>query len=126
MKSLITNNTFYCPICGQSNPISEYLKTVFENNERMIWLSNMITHYRHNHITSWNKCWGYNGHRYRRDWFGDYDEEKQKVNERAKRQIIRKAIPFLKHHSIGVECFQQLEWNDEKTIELAQKKLVFK
>ena len=84
----------YCPICNRWFEGSSYLFEEFKDDEKAIWLSNMVTHYRHTHITSWNKCWGYGGRFYRSGWFGDYDTEKQKVNERAKRQIIRKAKDF--------------------------------
>ncbi|MDD2200417.1 MAG: hypothetical protein PHX84_02090 [Candidatus Shapirobacteria bacterium] len=83
-----------CPICGETSQCSDYLKKIFKD-EKVLWFANMVTHYQHDHITSWDKCWGKNGYRYRQGWFGDYDEEKAKVNERAKRQIIRKCENFV-------------------------------
>jgi hypothetical protein len=83
----------------------------------------MVTHYRHNHIESWNKCWGRNGSRYRNNWFGDYEEEKIKVNERAKRQILRKGLPILKELDIRPEHFERLQHTEIKTLELAKKLL---
>lgn len=112
----------YCPICKKSVGSSDYLKTVIQD-ERVLWIANMITHYRHNHITSWNKCWGRGGGRYRNGWFGDYDEEKKLVNERAKRQIIRKCKHYLMLHEIKAEHYEQLQSNDEKTIALAKTTL---
>lgn len=114
--------TLKCPICGQMFSCSEYLKGVIKD-EKVLWLANMITHYRHNHITSWNKCWERNGGYYRNGWFGDYNEEKKLVNERAKRQIIRKAKEFLIENEFTVEHFEQLQDSTEKTIELAKKYL---
>lgn len=116
-------NHLYCPLCGQTHILSSHLKEVFADAPKSLWLANMITHYRHYHIESWNRCWGYNGNHYRRQWFGDYYEEKVKVNERAKRQIVRKAKPFLQYHKIGLKDFEKLQNNDEKTIALIKKNL---
>ena len=83
----------------------------------------MVTHYRHCHITSWNKCWGRGGSRYRSGWFGDYDTQKRIVNERAKRQIIRKCRDFLLLHKISSEHFKNLQGGEEKTFQLAVSQL---
>ena len=83
----------------------------------------MVTHYRHNHIDSWNKCWGRHGSRYRSNWFGDYEEEKIKVNERAKRQIIRKGKDILNRLGITPDHFRRLQNTEQKTMELANKNL---
>lgn len=123
MKELIKNQQVYCPICDSHFKQSEYLNSVFVENKRSLWLANMVTHYRHHHITSWNKCWGHNGNRYRSNWFGDYDYEKRKVNERAKRQIIRKSTAFMLHHKIAFADFQELQYNEKATIDLIEKKL---
>ena len=48
----------YCPICKHYFDGSEYLKTVFLDDEKTLWFANMVMHYRYTHITSWNKCWG--------------------------------------------------------------------
>jgi len=74
---------FFDPIDGRYYTVSLYLKNVFNNHPDSLWIANMVTHYRHNHIKYWNKCWGYNGKRYREKWFTVYETEKQKVNERA-------------------------------------------
>lgn len=113
----------FCPICSSEFLGSDYLRVVFKDYKTR-WLANMVTHYRHNHITSWNKCWGKNGSRYRSNWFGDYDAEKMKINERAKRQIIRKAKQYLNTNGINVSHFLELENTEERTITLATKVLV--
>lgn len=112
-----------CPICGRHFTPSEYLVKVFTDNPKALFIANLVTHYRHKHITSWNKCWGENGNYYRRDWFCDYAKEKQKVNERAKRQIIRKAADTLIKLGITSATFKCLQYTDEKTFALAGKKL---
>ena len=64
------HRSFYCPICEQRFDTSDYLSGVFKGNDRAMWLANMVMHYRHNHITSWNK-------------FGDGTEEpieKQRIS----------------------------------------------
>ena len=120
---LFQGSQFYCPMCEKYFNESEYLRKVIET-EKTLWLANMVTHYRHHHIKSWNRCWSYrSGNYYRSGWFGDYEEEKSKVNERAKRQIIRKCTAYLIHFNIEVKDFEGLQYNDDATIELAKKKL---
>lgn len=114
--------SLYCPLCKSRFHGSDYLETVFED-EAQLWLANMVMHYRHNHITSWNKCWGRYGSRYRQNWFGNYDEEKAKVNERAKRQIIRKAKDYLNAIGVKVSDFEVLQNTTEETLEVARKYL---
>jgi hypothetical protein len=113
-----------CPICNRKVTESEYLNEIFEDLPEVNYLAHMVTHYRHNHIESWNKCWGRGGSRYRANWFGDYDEEKKKVNERAKRQIIRKGKDILQLIGITPKHFEQLQNTEDKTMELAKKLLV--
>jgi len=110
-----------CPICHWQIEQSEYLKEIFENDQATLWLANLVTHYRHNHITSWNKCWGPRGNYYRRDWFDDYDMEKAKVNERAKRQLVRKGHLILFQNGVNAETFENLENTTQETLDLVGK-----
>jgi len=112
-----------CPICGEMVNESKYLEERFKDTPEVNYLAHMITHYRHHHITSWNKCWGKNGGYYRGHWFGDYEEEKKKVNERAKRQIIRKGKKVLQEIGIKPFHFLELANTENKTMELALKVL---
>jgi len=112
-----------CPICHYQVNKSEYLNEIFGDEPQVEWIANLITHYRHHHITSWNKCWGYRGNAYRGNWFKDYDNEKAKVNERAKRQIIRKGYPILIKNGITPEHFKILQNTTPETIKVAEKKL---
>jgi hypothetical protein len=112
-----------CPICSRRVEQSDFLNEIFKEEPEVNYLAHMVTHYRHNHIDSWNKCWGRHGGRYRSNWFGDYDEEKRKVNERAKRQIIRKGKDILIQLGILPEHFERLQNTETKTIELAKKLL---
>ena len=123
-KAKFTNNgkLTYCPLCGKYFESSEYLNSIFKN-ENSRWLANMVTHYRHTHITSWNKCWGHNGGFYRSGWFKDYDVEKSLVNERAKRQIFRKCKNYLKENNFMKEDLIALQGNADETINLFEKLL---
>ena len=113
--------TVYCPICNVRFEGSDYLKTIFED-ERALWLANMVMHYRHTHITSWNKYWGYGGWYYRQaSHFGNYDEEKAKVNERAKRQIARKCKEYIVNNNVNKDVFMMLQNTTEETIKLVEK-----
>lgn len=112
----------YCPICTQYFETSEYLNQHVDD-EHTRWLANMVTHYRHNHIISWDKSWGYNGHYYRKNWQGnrDYDELKAAVNERAKRQILRKCKDYMITHGFEVNHVINLRNTTQKTIDLYTK-----
>lgn len=115
--------TMYCPICNKEIIQSDYLEGIFNDDYPTLWIANLVTHYRHYHITSWNKCWDKYGNRYRGSWFGDYDEEKAKVNERAKRQLIRKSYQSLNANGVTVETFLKLQNTTEETIKVAKKYL---
>jgi hypothetical protein len=110
-----------CPICDKKFTPSEYLASVFPDQPLELFIANLITHYRHEHITSWNKAWGRYGSSYRQKWLTEYEDEKSKVNERAKRQIIRKALPVLQELGITSNTFSNLEGTTAETIALADK-----
>lgn len=120
---MLTNNGFvYCPICRKEFLMSGHLFSVILD-EKVLWIANMVTHYRHSHITWWNKCWGSSGSAYRQGWFGDYDTEKRKVNEEAKRKIIKLSHQFMIEHGITIKHLKQLQHNDEETLKIAEKYL---
>ncbi|MFA9389334.1 MAG: hypothetical protein ACERKD_05980 [Prolixibacteraceae bacterium] len=110
----------HCPICGKKFETSEYLNNVFKD-EHVRWLANMVTHYRHEHLKSWDKTWsrGSYGWNQLSEW--TYDQEKLKVNERAKRQILRKCKDFMIKNGFTVEHVMKLKNTDSKTIELYKK-----
>lgn len=113
----------FCPLCNDWFGGSQYLSTVFKD-ERSLWLANMVTHYRHSHITSWNKMFGQYGYRYQQAahyYDEDYEDRKAEINERAKRQIARKSTEFLKDNNINIEVFRSLQGTSEKTIEVVCK-----
>lgn len=110
-----------CPDCGYRFECSPFLAKIFKTQPKVEFLANLVTHFRHNHLTSWNKCWGRYGGAYRRGWFGNYDEEKTLVNERQKRQILRKCKQFLIKHEFTSEDFTKLQNTTQETIDLAIK-----
>jgi len=118
----VTVITQYCPICERYFDTSSYLNSVIED-ERVRWLANMVTHYRHSHTKSWDNMWGRNGDRYLKGWKGykDHDIMKMEYNERAKRQILRKCKIFLIENGFTVEHVMELESTDDMTIELYEK-----
>lgn len=114
----------FCPICKHHFQTSTYLKLKIKD-KHVLWLANMVTHYRHSHITSWNKMWGEYGSYYRHGWYnhGNYDSMKIKVNEQAKRQILRKCTQYMIDKGFTVDHVKQLQHTDEKTIALYEKHL---
>ena len=115
----------YCPLCNDWFGGSHYLSTVFED-ERSLWLANMVTHYRHSHLKSWDKMWGRYGGYYQqaahyRD--EDYEDRKSEINERAKRQIARKALNFLIDNMIEIDVFKSLQGTTEITIKTVSELL---
>lgn len=117
-------DVIYCPICSEYFKASFYLSNVIKD-EHVLWLANMVTHYRHYHIKYWNRMWSKHGVQYRNGWFNDfkYDEVKIRVNEQAKRQILRKCKQIMIDNGFTVEHINQLEHTDDKTIELYSKHL---
>lgn len=126
MKSLFNEGSFdhylsdhICPICKEQVQKSNYLHQCFADQPLVEYIANLITHYRHSHITSWNKCWERGGSRYRSKWFGDYEKEKEKVNERAKRQLIRKCYPIFTSLGIKPDHFKKLKNTTDETMRIA-------
>lgn len=115
----------YCPLCDSCFDGSTYLKDVFDDVPTL-WLANMVTHYRHNHITSWNKMWGDHGFYYRQAAHYDdmnYEDRKSEINERAKRQIVRKAAPYLRDNNVTIKTFEKLQGTTEATLQVVRKYL---
>lgn len=75
----------------------------------------MVTHYRHTHIRYYNRWVHYHSR------FRDYETFKTTVNNRVKRNILRKCKPFLKQNGFTVQDFEALQGTDDKTLKLAVK-----
>lgn len=107
----------YCPICGSLFAPSAYLNSIFTDNPRANYLAHLTMHYRHKHINYYNKWVHYHS------YYRDYDKFKIVVNNRAKRNILRKCKKFLKEHKFTVRDFAALQHTDAKTLKLARKVL---
>ncbi|MCI0445545.1 hypothetical protein L0152_20315 [bacterium] len=110
----------YCPICNQWFRQSKYLRATF-SDIRTRWLANMVTYYRHDH-RSWDAQARHIGKIYDEK---TYERQKSIVNEQAKRQFLRNALPYLLHHKLTPENFKALQGTDEKTMKLAIEKLKY-
>lgn len=112
---VITVREVACLLCGA--PISSVYLDRAIADDRVYLLACMVMHYRHEHVKYYNNSVGYV------DQHLDvaYDDFKTMVNERAKRQIIRKARTKLQVIGVTAEHFKMLEHSDPKTLELAEK-----
>lgn len=116
-KRCYTFFRFYCPICDSWKEGSDYLFQVI-SSKNQLWIANMVTHYRHNHIRYWDNSVNYISK------FLDYDLQKQIVNERCKRNIIRKCRETMNNEDITAEDVKNLSPDTEqKTADLADKYL---
>lgn len=108
----------YCPLCNDWHQASDYLSLVF-SDEATRWVANMVTHYRHHH-RKWDNQYTYLLRNY-----GEiaYENAKKKINEQAKRQIVRKCTDFLLAHGVGTQCFGALQGTTEETMVLVRKRL---
>lgn len=111
----------FCTICNLYFKTSIHLNEVFKNEERARWLANMVMHYRHDHLSSWDSTWGRNGYANRFLKNVDYDTEKIKVNERAKRQILRKCKNYLIKNGFNANDILKLQNTEPKTTALYDK-----
>jgi archaellum component FlaC len=119
----------YCPVCGKFHKDinSEYLKKVFNNNKYAYTAAVLVTHYRHEHISYYDKSWMFRRYRDKNPEYTTHEHFKEKVNNRAKRQIIRKTMKdnILKD-SAKIKLlngFKKLQKNDLKTTELITNSL---
>ena len=117
----------YCPVCMDFNfsIYSDYLYDVFKDDYFAYMAAVLVTHYRHGHISYYDRSWKYPWYREKNKEYKSYEEFKILVNNRAKRQILRK---IKKDKNIKqdakislVKAFKKLQFNDEKTDELVEK-----
>jgi hypothetical protein len=103
---------FYCSICKRYISCSSMLFTLYQNDARVEWLANMVTHYRHAHSKEYNKFIS------KPLTEIEYIEMKPIFNETAKRQIARKCFDYMKHYNIGLRELLLLTNNTAQTVEL--------
>ncbi|WP_456469974.1 hypothetical protein [Caminibacter sp.] len=117
----------YCPVCGDFNLsiYSDYLYNAFRDNYFAYVAAVLVTHYRHEHINYYDRSWKYPKYREKNKEYKSYEEFKVMVNNRAKRQILRKIkkdVNMKKDFKVLlVKAFKKLQFNDEKTNELIEK-----
>lgn len=106
----------HCPICkGKIQYESQYLRSIF-GDSITYKVACLVTHYRHYHVSYYN-----NGVSYVAKFY-DYSVFKIKVNNRAKRQLLRGILKDPHYSPDDIINFAtamlQLQYNDEKTLEM--------
>lgn len=116
---------FICPICMKKVRHSEYLHSVFPSQPYSEWVANLTTHYRHEHISYYDKSWRSWAYASKSEYkYMTHDDFKAKVNNRAKRQLIRAIQRTTWNRTIKralIEGFRGLQSNDKETIEMIDK-----
>ena len=110
----------YCPICGSYFYGSQYLRNVFPGNDKQFWIATMITHYRHTHLNYYDRSVDFVSK------IIGYERFKHLVNERIKRQLIRKTYKFMRWNGITVEHISNLQRTTTETMEIAKSLLLTK
>jgi hypothetical protein len=113
----------YCPVCKSDIRFhSYYLSSIFGEHTHTYKVACLVTHYRHYHVSYYNKGVSYVSK------YHDYSIFKRKVNNRAKRQLIRAIQRDSKYSKDEVVSFVtailDLESNDNKTIEMINNIIV--
>ncbi len=117
--SYFNDKFIYCPVCDKLVCGSNYLFSVFHRDEKLNWLANIITHFRHNHHSMYNEiCRTHyvNLGKY-------YNSIKAEINEGIKRKIIINHAEFLIKIGVTSSHFAKLQNTKPKTIELAKNKI---
>ena len=107
----------YCPLCKSHVDGSMYLFNAFQDNMEKYWFACMVMHYRHQHIRYYNN-------QVQRKTDVTYAPFKHKVNERVKRQILRKCAPYMVEIRITPAIIASMSQSTEQTMRLARKKLI--
>ena len=113
---LLQQAAFYCPLCEEYLPRSSKVQSV-DFPSAVEWLTHMVMHYRHDHMRYYER------NVRKLDSHRRYQNFKHMVNEKARRQIIRKCWRFLLEHDIRASHFEQLQGTGKKTLALARKRL---
>jgi len=108
------NKLFWCCICGCWKPINEYLTDVWKENERVLYLSLMISEIKHFHMRANIK-----------KILREHPDLNEKINRKAMNMIIDnlKTWDFLKRNGIGPDHFDKLEECDRATKEKLLKRV---
>ena len=116
-----------CPLCYTQIQESEYLRHVFPDDGYAYWVACAITHYRHDHIQYYDNSWKVPAYAEKNPEYADGHEAfKAKVNNRAKRQLIRAIVKsrFKDQDKINlIKAFVRMQNNDKETMALRRKML---
>lgn len=116
-----------CPLCQGEVHESEYLRHVFPDDDWAYRIAILITHYRHNHINSYNRaCHSYRYAAMDPAYKHGHDMYKAKVNNRAKRQLIRGILKSALKDCEKVNLIKaivKMQYNDKETMALRRKAL---
>lgn len=130
-KKQIERGYLFCPVCKREIYFySDYLWEVFNENIYAYLAAVLVTHYRHDHIRYYDRSWKYGSYadKNKEYLYMSHEEYKTLVNNRAKRQIIRKIVKSqqldLQTKKEMIRGFTHLEHNDEKVEEVMRKKLL--
>lgn len=114
---------FTCPICGSVVRRSEYLATIFKDDLYALWMACLVTSYRHDHISYYDNTWRFPAYASKNPEYEDHESFKIKVNNRAKRQIIRALWrtkwPRKDKVQLTRACLR-MQNNDQKTLALIE------
>jgi hypothetical protein len=126
-KCLAAPESIWCPACSLSFPYHGYLKGVFHDDRPGLHAAALVTHYRHTHVRSHDRAWQSPRYAAKIPNY-DYDENKAKTNNQAKRELIRAVATHVRNGSypesapIGARelvcAFGRLQELDEETIAL--------
>ncbi|GEM_PF-2887745 len=123
-QSVAELNKYRCPLCGYEPEWSYYLYKVFKNDIYSQVAANLVTHYRHVHIKYYDRAWQSKAYRKKIPMY-DYDGQKELVNNRAKRQMIRALVKKKPENWREIiRGFRNLKYNDAKTQELLQSMIL--
>lgn len=111
----------FCPVCeGYTIEVSDYLSGLLSG--RLLFFANLITHYRHCHIASWDSMRESAG--YLKASHYNYKPVRKKANNQIKRAVLKKYHLWFKEKGFTKEDFR-LQNNDEETNEIIEKLFEF-
>lgn len=120
----------YCPKCKKTiNFESDYLREIFKDDDFSYWFATLVTHYRHEHITYYDKSWQSSRYKSKNPeaYYNDHETFKQIVNNRIKRQLLRLIIKDnkfnIREKKLYLLASRNMKYNDNKTKEFIETKL---
>ena len=122
----------WCPKCERSFPNKGFLNFIFRNDSAVLHAAALVTHYRHTHVKSYDRACRNPSYAAKIPHY-NYVDYKAKVNNCAKRQIIRAIVKHVEKNSYPETApisarglilgFGVLKENDEATKRLIEKHL---